>query len=42
MHATTNFLTPENCMLALIDYQPAMYFGVQSHDRITIKFFGGY
>lgn len=32
----TDFLTPENCALALIDYQPAMYFGVQSHDRITI------
>jgi nicotinamidase-related amidase len=32
----TEFLTPENCALALIDYQPAMYFGVQSHDRISI------
>ncbi|HEV2600842.1 MAG TPA: hydrolase [Candidatus Babeliales bacterium] len=32
----TDFLTPQNCALALIDYQPAMYFGVQSHDRITI------
>jgi nicotinamidase-related amidase len=32
----TEFLTPENCAVALIDYQPAMYFGVQSHDRISI------
>lgn len=32
----TDFLTPENCALTLIDYQPAMYFGVQSHDRMTI------
>jgi len=32
----TEFLTPENCALALIDYQPAMYFGVQSHDRLSI------
>jgi nicotinamidase-related amidase len=29
-------LTPQNCAIALIDYQPAMYQGVQSHDRITI------
>lgn len=29
-------LTPQNCALALIDYQPAMYFGVQSHDRLSI------
>jgi len=32
----TEFLTPQNCALALIDYQPAMYFGVQSHDRLSI------
>ncbi len=32
----TDLLTPDNCFVALIDYQPAMYFGVQSHDRITI------
>ena len=32
----TEFLTPENCALTLIDYQPAMYFGVQSHDRLSI------
>lgn len=30
------FVTPDNCALALIDYQPAMYFGVQSHDRLGI------
>jgi nicotinamidase-related amidase len=28
-------LTPQNCAIALIDYQPAMYQGVQSHDRLT-------
>jgi len=32
----TDFLTPENCAVALIDYQPAMFFGVQSHDRMLI------
>jgi nicotinamidase-related amidase len=26
-------LTPKNCAITLIDYQPAMYQGVQSHDR---------
>src|SRR5580658_1779716 len=29
-------LTPQNCAIALIDYQPAMYQGVQSHDRLGI------
>src|SRR5580693_9833297 len=29
-------LTPQNCAIALIDYQPAMYQGVQSHDRLAI------
>src|SRR4051812_15360798 len=28
-------LTPQNSANALIDYQPAMYQGVQSHDRIV-------
>ncbi len=28
-------LTPENCVVALIDHQPAMYQGIQSHDRIA-------
>lgn len=32
----TDFLTPQNCALTLIDFQPAMYFGVQSHDRMLI------
>lgn len=32
----TDFVTPQNCALALIDFQPAMYFGVQSHDRLPI------
>ncbi len=32
----TDFLTAQNCAVALIDYQPAMYFGVQSHDRLSI------
>ena len=29
-------LTPQNCAVALIDYQPAMYQGVQSHDRLGV------
>ena len=32
----TEMLTPENCAIALIDYQPAMYQGVQSHDRLVV------
>ena len=28
-------LTPQNSAIAMIDYQPAMYQGVQSHDRLT-------
>jgi len=28
-------LTPENCAVALIDHQPAMYQGIQSHDRLA-------
>jgi nicotinamidase-related amidase len=28
-------LTPQNSAITLIDYQPAMYQGVQSHDRIV-------
>ena len=30
-------LTPDNCVVALIDFQPQMFFGVQSHDRQTIQ-----
>jgi nicotinamidase-related amidase len=29
-------LTPEECSLALIDFQPAMFAGVHSHDRTAI------
>lgn len=29
-------LTPDNCVLAMIDLQPQMLFGVSSHDRQTI------
>jgi nicotinamidase-related amidase len=31
-----DMLTPDNSAIALIDYQPAMYQGVQSHDRLVI------
>ena len=30
-----DMLSPQNHAIALIDYQPAMYQGVQSHDRIV-------
>lgn len=36
MSKYTDFLTPENALLTLIDYQPAMVFGVQSQDRMLI------
>lgn len=36
MSKYTDFLTPDNAALTLIDYQPAMVFGVQSHDRMLI------
>jgi nicotinamidase-related amidase len=29
-------LTPDNCVVTLIDLQPQMLFGVSSHDRQTI------
>lgn len=32
----TDFITPQNAALLLIDFQPAMYQGVQSHDRLSI------
>lgn len=35
--ATEKLLTPDNCVIAFIDQQPQMGFGVQSHDRQTIK-----
>jgi nicotinamidase-related amidase len=36
MNNLTDMLTPQNCAVTLIDFQPAMYFGVQSHDRLLI------
>lgn len=35
--ATEKLLTPDNCVIAFIDHQPQMSFGVVSHDRQTIK-----
>jgi len=32
--SNVEMLTPQNSAIALIDYQPAMYQGVQSHDRL--------
>jgi nicotinamidase-related amidase len=29
-------LTPDSCVVALIDYQPQMFFGTTSHDRTVI------
>ncbi|HIK18564.1 MAG TPA: hydrolase [Leptolyngbyaceae cyanobacterium M33_DOE_097] len=34
--STHTMLTPDNCALALIDFQPAMFQGVQSHDRLVV------
>jgi len=34
--ATYSMVTPSDCAVALIDYQPAMFSGVHSHDRTTI------
>lgn len=36
MTAYTDMLTPENAAVLLIDFQPAMYQGVQSHDRLEV------
>lgn len=33
----TTLLTPKNSILVMIDFQPQMAFGVQSHDRQTVK-----
>ncbi|MDX2215173.1 MAG: hydrolase [Oculatellaceae cyanobacterium bins.114] len=33
---TLQMLTPDNCALALIDFQPAMFQGIQSHDRLVV------
>lgn len=32
----TDMITPDNAAMVLIDFQPAMYQGVQSHDRLEI------
>lgn len=32
----TEMLSPDNAAIALIDFQPAMYQGVQSHDRLAV------
>jgi nicotinamidase-related amidase len=34
--ASLELLTPDNCVLTLIDHQPQMFFGIQSTDRETI------
>jgi nicotinamidase-related amidase len=34
---TYSMLTPADCALALIDFQPAMFSGVHSHDRTTVR-----
>ncbi len=33
---TRELLTPDTCGVALIDYQPQMFFGTASHERTTI------
>jgi nicotinamidase-related amidase len=32
----TEFVTPQDTALVLIDYQPAMFQGVESHDRLSV------
>ncbi|WP_280152072.1 hydrolase [Piscinibacter sp. XHJ-5] len=32
----TDFISPANAALVLIDFQPAMYQGVESHDRLSV------
>jgi nicotinamidase-related amidase len=34
--STTHFITSQNAALVLIDFQPAMYQGVESHDRLSV------
>jgi nicotinamidase-related amidase len=34
--SSLEMLSPQNCATMLIDYQPAMYQGVQSHDRLAV------
>jgi nicotinamidase-related amidase len=33
--SSLEMLPPQNCAIALIDFQPAMFQGVQSHVRLT-------
>ena len=33
----TDFITPQDAALVLIDFQPAMYQGIESHDRWRIS-----
>jgi nicotinamidase-related amidase len=33
--SSLEMLSPQNHAIAVIDYQPAMYQGVQSHDRLV-------
>jgi nicotinamidase-related amidase len=35
-NVTQRLLTPDNCVVILIDHQPQMFFGVQSIDRQTL------
>src|SRR5216684_3785313 len=35
-HSEKGLLTPDNCVVALIDHQPQMLFGVSNFDRQTI------
>jgi nicotinamidase-related amidase len=32
----TDHITPDDCALVLVDFQPQMFFGIQSHDRKRI------
>lgn len=34
--AKTDMISPDNCALVLIDFQPAMFQGVESHDRLSV------
>ena len=36
MSKYTTMLTPQDCALVLIDYQPAMFQGVESHPRLDV------
>jgi len=36
MTATSKMLSPDNAALVLIDFQPAMFQGIESHDRLSV------